>query len=85
MQTQCNQGSLEFHPLAGREIRGQFGGGTITGDGGGLLLREVEKRVGSSSASRPALPTAGYRSGSSTRSGNWWGNASTRWCWATKT
>jgi hypothetical protein len=46
VQTQCNQGSLEFHPLAGRGIRGQFDGGTITSDGGGLLLREVEKRVG---------------------------------------
>jgi hypothetical protein len=37
---------LEFHPLAKREVRGQFDGGTITSDGGGLLLREVEKRTG---------------------------------------
>ena len=29
-----------------REIRAQFDGGAITSDGGGLLLREVEKRVG---------------------------------------
>src|SRR5216683_1058709 len=32
--------------LKRREIRAQFDGGAITSDGGGLLLREVEKRVG---------------------------------------
>jgi hypothetical protein len=37
---------LEFHPLGSREVRGAFDGGTITSDGGGLLLREVEKRTG---------------------------------------
>jgi hypothetical protein len=37
---------LEFHPLDKREVRGQFDGGAITTDGGGLLLREVEKRTG---------------------------------------
>ncbi len=46
MQTQCNQEWLEFHPLAAREVRGQFDGGAITSDAGGLLLREVEKRTG---------------------------------------
>ena len=46
MPTQCNQESLEFHPLDKREVRGQFDGGAITTDGGGLLLREVEKRTG---------------------------------------
>jgi len=35
-----------FHPLKQREIRAQFDGGAITSDGGGLLLREVEKRIG---------------------------------------
>ena len=46
MPTQCNQESLEFHPLSGREVRGRFDGGAITSDAGGLLLREVEKRTG---------------------------------------
>jgi Transposase DDE domain group 1 len=45
LQTHCNQELLEFHPLAKREVRGQFDGGAITSDGGGLLLREVEKRT----------------------------------------
>jgi hypothetical protein len=37
---------LDFLPAAGREIRAQFDGGTITSDAGVLLLREVEDRWG---------------------------------------
>ena len=46
MTTECNGKLFEFHPLGGREVRGDFDGGAITSDGGGLLLREVEKRTG---------------------------------------
>jgi len=46
LPTQCNQEFLEFHPLDKREVRGEFAGGAITSDAGGLLLREVEKRTG---------------------------------------
>jgi len=46
MNTECNQFVLGFHPLKQREICAQFDGGAITSDGGGLLLREVEKRIG---------------------------------------
>jgi len=46
LPTQCNQESLQFHPLFCRAVRGQFDGGTITTEAGGLLLREVEKRTG---------------------------------------
>ncbi len=46
MPPQCNQESFQFHSLFRREVRGQFDGGTITSDAGGLLLREVEKRTG---------------------------------------
>ena len=46
MQTQCNQESFPFHPLKERQVVGQFDGGAITSDAGGLLLREVEKRTG---------------------------------------
>ena len=46
MRTECNQESLQFHPLARREVRGRFDGGAIRRDAGGLLLREVEKRTG---------------------------------------
>jgi len=46
MATECIQKSFTFHPLRNREIRAQFDGGAIATEGGGLLLREVEKRVG---------------------------------------
>ena len=46
MKTECTPTQLEFHPLVRRQVTGKFDGGTITSDGGGLLLREVEKRVG---------------------------------------
>jgi Transposase DDE domain group 1 len=46
MSTECSQFVLGFHPLKQRKIRAQFDGGAITSDGGGLLLREVEKRIG---------------------------------------
>jgi DDE family transposase len=46
MTTECNQKELGFHPLKRRQIRAEFDGGAITTDGGGLLLREVEKRTG---------------------------------------
>jgi hypothetical protein len=46
MTTECIQKSFRFHPLKNREIRAQFDGGAITTEGGGLLLREVEKRTG---------------------------------------
>lgn len=45
MTTQCTQESFRFHALNGRQVRGGFDGGTIGSDGGGLLLREVEKRT----------------------------------------
>ena len=37
---------MNFTPWVAREVRGGFDGGAITSDGGGLLLREVEKRTG---------------------------------------
>ena len=46
MKTDCKQTSLEFHSLNQRQVTGRFDGGAISSDGGGLLLREVEKRTG---------------------------------------
>src|SRR6266699_3258049 len=46
MTTECTQFVFGFHPQKRRQIRAQFDGGAITSDGGGLLLREVEKRIG---------------------------------------
>jgi Transposase DDE domain group 1 len=46
MTTECSQVGFEFHPLNQRQIRARFDGGAISRDGGGLLLREVEQRMG---------------------------------------
>ncbi len=44
--TECNQVSFEFEGLFSRKVIGGFNGGQISSDGGGLLLREVERRTG---------------------------------------
>jgi len=46
MTTECSQFVFGFHPQKRRDIRAQFNGGAISSDGGGRLLREVEKRIG---------------------------------------
>lgn len=44
--TDCNQKEFEFQELKKQKVVGIFNGGTITSDGGSLLLREVETKVG---------------------------------------
>ena len=46
MNTECKPEQLEFQSLGRREVIGRFDGGRITSDGGGLLLREVDQRIG---------------------------------------
>ena len=46
MKTECIPEQLEFHALGRREVVGRFEGGRMTSDGGGLLLREVDLRLG---------------------------------------
>jgi Transposase DDE domain group 1 len=46
MQTECYQESFDFQGLKQREVVGRFDGGAITSDGGGLLLREVDRHLG---------------------------------------
>jgi hypothetical protein len=46
MLTECTPTQLEFHALGRRDVVGRFDGGCITSDGGGLLLREVDQRIG---------------------------------------
>jgi len=44
--TECRQGSFEFQDLGRRKVTADFSGGFLSSDGGGLLLREVEGRLG---------------------------------------
>lgn len=46
MSTECTPRQLEFHKLGRREVVARFDGGSISSDGGGLLLREVERLTG---------------------------------------
>ena len=46
MNTECKPKQLEFQSLGRREVIGRFDGGRITSDGGGLLLREVDRCIG---------------------------------------
>ena len=45
MKTECSADQLDFHSLGRRVVVGQFDGGKISSDSGGLLLREVEQRT----------------------------------------
>ena len=45
MRTECIRKRIKFQGLSNREVIGQFDGGSISSDGGSLLLREVEKRT----------------------------------------
>jgi len=44
--TDCNQSEFEFQGLSRRKVEVDFRGGQVSSDGGGLLLREVERRRG---------------------------------------
>ena len=45
MKTECTAEQLEFHGLGRRVVVGEFDGGKISSDSGGVLLREVEQRT----------------------------------------
>ena len=44
--TVCTQTTFEFQGLGRRKVTADFKGGHLSSDGGGLLLREVEKKLG---------------------------------------
>ena len=46
MNTECMGEALAFQEVAGRAVVGRFDGGTLTSDGGAVLLREVEHATG---------------------------------------
>jgi hypothetical protein len=46
MFTECTTKSLAFQAVAGRAVVARFDGGTLTSDGGALLLRETDRATG---------------------------------------
>ena len=53
--TNCTQESFEFPRVNGRAVEASFSGGEITSDGGVLLLRQADRRLGLSEAITLAL------------------------------
>ena len=45
MKAEFSAAQLEFHALKRRQVIGKFDSGEISSDGGGVLLREIEKRT----------------------------------------
>ena len=43
--TECNQSEFEFKGHFSRRVGAAFDGGTMTSDGGALLLRETDRRL----------------------------------------
>lgn len=43
--TECTQSSFEFATHYQREVVARFDGGTMSSDGGALLLRETDRRL----------------------------------------
>jgi Transposase DDE domain group 1 len=43
--TECNQSSFGFQACGSREIVARFDGGTISSDGGALLLRQTDEQL----------------------------------------
>ncbi len=46
MSTECTAGTLPFQAVARRTVQARFDGGTLTSDGGAVLLREVDRATG---------------------------------------
>src|SRR5215813_6022331 len=44
MQTECRNEKLEFQACGAKQVVAEFNGGTITSDGGMLLLKKVEAK-----------------------------------------
>ena len=44
--TNCNQEWIEFPAVKRRKVQAAFSGGDITSDGGALLLRDMDRRLG---------------------------------------
>lgn len=53
--TNCTPAKLKFPPCHRRRVEAEFSGGEVTSDGGVLLLRQVDRRLGLTAAVDRAL------------------------------
>jgi hypothetical protein len=54
--TECSQSLFDFPACKSRKVQADFKGGRITSDGGALLLRQADRRIGLSKTLARALP-----------------------------
>jgi len=54
--TECNGSPIAFSSLSRRRVEADFRGGRLTSDGGAILLREVDRRVGLIDAMAACIP-----------------------------
>ena len=54
MSARCTPTQLALHAFGRREIAGRFDAGRLTSDGGAILLRELDRRLGLMRRSRAA-------------------------------
>jgi len=54
--TECNASPITFSSLGRRKVQADFRGGRLTSDAGGLLLREVDRRIGLVDAMASCIP-----------------------------
>ena len=85
METQCNEQLFTFQAQNRRDVVATFDGGTISTDGGALLLQQVEQLPVLSQASQNVSPTTATKTSSNTPSSNWLPSVHTPWHLATKT
>ena len=82
--TECNQTAFPFEAHFSRQVVAQFDGAQMTTDGGALLLREADRKIGLLKRVAVVSPTHAIHSGSSMGFPRCWRSASTAWRWATK-
>ena len=54
--TNCTQAVFDFPVLKRRKVQAAFSGGEITSDGGALLLRQIDRRLGLMKAIDAVIP-----------------------------
>jgi Transposase DDE domain group 1 len=54
--TECTQGLLKFLSFDRRKIQGSFGGGEVSSDGGLMLVRQVDRKLGLTQRLADKLP-----------------------------